>query len=273
MIGSHENLNIGNIMLALPYAVWMFLAIEGLSLFTKELDRDEFHKKVSRGYIYSILTLFSFCCVVLILAGGGIVWSEDVWGFITLNNHPMPAILATILGKESFIVNIFTFLGLFGLIASFQGVVSAAIIQFENIISEYIHDTWIKRFLSTFIVLIVGLVSIWSSTTGMLIEFSVFGAVTLYFGVGLSLYKLRKENNISEGSDYQHSDFSDIQSNIYIFMSSFISLICVFAFAYSQTKSFIIFTALSALYFVYLSKSLRRQIVYYFCYYSNNIRH
>ncbi|MCX7093951.1 MAG: amino acid permease [Methylobacter sp.] len=255
MVGRNENLSAQTILLALPYAVWMFLAIEGLALFTKYVDYNEFREKISAGYIYSILTLFIFCSVILMLAGGGIIWNEEVWNFITSNNHPMPAILATVLGQDSIITRVFTFLGLFGLIASFQGVVSVAIIQFENIISDYITDTSTKRILSTLLVLIVGLVSVWSSTTGMLIEFSVFAAVSLYFCVGLSLYKLRTDkvdiNNKISNFNYRHSDFSDIQSNIYVFISCLISLICVFAFSYSQTKSFFIFSALSISYFVY----------------------
>lgn len=253
MAGSHENLNIHNILLALPYAIWMFLAIEGLALFTKYVDYDDFRGKVSSGYSYSIITLFMLCSTVLILAGGSIIWSEEVWGFITSNSHPMPAILATVLGQEHIVVKVFTFLGLFGLVASLQGVVSAAILQFENIILEYSFDSFIKRILSTLVVLIVGLVSIWSSSTGMLIEFSVFAAVSLYFGIGLSLYKLRKQDNkkLTPHLKYQHLDFSEKKSNIYILLSTFISLVCVFAFAYSQTKSFFIFFILSVFYFSY----------------------
>lgn len=278
-VGRHENLNIQNILLALPYAVWMFLAIEGLSLFTKNVDNEEFRTNITSGYIYSLLTLFIFCSVILIFAGGSIVWDEEVWQFITSNNHPMPAILSTVLGKDSIIVRIFTFLGLFGLIASLQGVVSAAIIQLDNILTKYIQNTFMKRFLSAIFVLIVGLLSVWSSTTGMLIEFSVFGAVTLYFGVGLSLHKLRivkfeANNDITHNIDDSDTGFinlkqdiyiflkslispSYIKSNIYIYLTSVISLISVFAFALSQTKSFFIFIALSIFYFYFNSKKVK----------------
>ena len=251
-IGNHENPSIENILLALPYAVWMFLAIEGLSLFTKYVDRTkEFRITISSGYIYSILTLFMLCCVILILSGGSVVWNEEVWGFITSNSHPMPAILATVLGKESVIAGVFTFLGLFGLIASFQGVINTAIEQFGNIFRHTSNRFFLKnKVFSIILVLIVGLISIWSSSTGMLIEISVFCAVSFYFSVGLSLFKLRKNKHVNNAV-CQHSEFSDIQSNSYIFLSSIISVICIFAFAYSQTKSFFIFTALSICYFSY----------------------
>ena len=68
---------------------------------------------------------FSF--FVLILVSGSIEWTNSNWAIVSSDNHPMPVALTLILSKENVIVKIFTFIGLFGLAASLQGVAIASV--------------------------------------------------------------------------------------------------------------------------------------------------
>lgn len=231
-----------SVVQALPFAIWMLLAIEGISLMTRNVRKDNFRKHIAKGYIYSFWTLILLGVSVLFLAGGGISWSSENWEIISNDNHPMPASLALILGKNHMITQIFTFLGLFGLIASLQGVLLAAITQVEQFINFAGFSDKQKRMLSSLLVFAISMLAIWGSQTSFLIELSVFGAVTMYFGTSLSLFKLKKENSsdtmsmegvsMENGLNYRHADFSGLKSGTYTITAMIFSFLCMMALAY-----------------------------------------
>jgi ethanolamine permease len=168
-------------------------------------------------------------------------------------NHPMPASMALILGKENFLVQLFTFIGLFGLIASLQGIAFAATTQLEPLLPFIKNKRISKRVLASSLVFLFSLTAIWSSQTGFLIEVSVFGAVCMYLVVSASLLHLRKTNGINPSTIsanilYRHSDFNPNFSSFNAWVAVIISLICIGAFAYLQFQAFIIFIACSLVY-------------------------
>lgn len=257
-----------SVVQALPFAIWMLLAIEGISLMTRNVRKDNFRKHIAKGYVYSFWTLIILGVSVLFLAGGGIVWNLENWETISNDNHPMPASLALILGKSHIITQVFTFLGLFGLIASLQGVLLAAITQVEQFITISGTSDKQRRILSSVLVFAVSMLAIWGSQTSFLIELSVFGAVTMYFGTSLSLFKLRKENSdrildldgvsLEEGLNYRHSDFKDKKPGFYTGAAIVFSFFSMLALAYLLPYAALFFVVL-ALGFI-LSGRLKKKL-------------
>ena len=247
------SLDLQGFVAAIPYAVWLFLAIEGISLMTNSIDRNGFRKTITRGYNLAFFTLLTLALLVLVLAAGGIDWSLSESLGILEENHPMPASMALILGKEHFLVQLFTFIGLFGLIASLQGIAFAATTQLEPLLPVFKNKSISKRVIASSLVFLFSLTAIWSSQTGFLIEVSVFGAVCMYLVVSASLLRLRKmdaqrSSMMSSEFLYGHSEFNPNFSGFNAWVAVIISLICIAAFAYLQLQAFIIFIACSLVY-------------------------
>ncbi len=253
------NMSFESFIQSIPYAIWLFLAIEGISLMTPDIQKNNFRKKIGLGYNLAFFTLFILAVLVLTLAAGGIDWSNPASLSILEENHPMPASMALILGKGHILVQIFTFIGLFGLLASLQGIALAATTQLEPLMPQFSARFASKRVLASGLVLFISLLAVWSSGTGFLIELSVFGAVCMYFAVSISLIKLRRKadtsirQTLAEGT-YAHVSFNSYFSSANAWLAAFISLICVLAFVYLQFTSFLIFVACSLVYVFVIQK-------------------
>jgi ethanolamine permease len=181
--------------------------------------------------------------LVLLLAAGGINLNPENWEIISKDNHPMPATLALILGKNNTITQIFTFLGLFGLIASLQGIAFTTTFQLEYFLKRIFPASKFNRALAAGVVFLISIFAIWGSSTSVLIELSVFGAVCMYFGVSLSLIILRKKKKLDpkaifegESEDFQHKhhhlDFNSIIHKIFPYLALILSVFCMLILAY-----------------------------------------
>lgn len=239
-------------MAALPFAIWLFLAIEGISLMTKDIDDSNLRRTIGRGYYAAFFTLLALALLVLFLAGGGIDWDNPASKSIVEENHPMPASLALILGREHVLVQIFTFIGLFGLIASLQGVALAATTQLATLLPEFKTSLLSSRGVSSLLVFFVSAGAILVSQTGFLIELSVFGAVCMYLAVCVALIFLRKNATPDTGSEkqYAHRNFNGILSGISAWVAAAIALLSIVAFARLQFPAFVIFVICGLLYAV-----------------------
>jgi len=240
---------------ALPFAIWMFLAIEGLSLFTNKVRKDNFRRHISLGYFSSFWTLLILALSILLLAGAGLAWSDQTWFIISKDSHPMPVSLSMILTTNSGLVKIFTFIGLFGLIASLQGVSLAATMQLEHFFKSTSMKDKQKRFMASLLIYCVCVIAIWGSQTSFLIELSVLGAVCMYFAIGLSLLKLRSFSGsntrtsmegLSFESDltYTHNDFSKAKSTLYALIALVISFLSIIILSFSLPLAAVIFLIL-----------------------------
>lgn len=253
--------NFMSLIKAMPFAIWLLLAIEGISLMTNNIKKDGFRKHLTKGYHAAFWTLILLAVSVLLLAGAGINWTAENWAIISQDNHPMPASLALILSKEHAIVQIFTFIGLFGLIASLQGVALAATTQLETFLNFPSLSKKSKRALASFLVFALSTFAIWGSHTSYLIELSVFGAVFMYFGVSISLFKIRKNNKLMSfdglSSDpkinFKHSDFKKGKSMSFSVLAAAISFFCLAALAYLQFWAFVSFLILGGVYIIFLN--------------------
>lgn len=177
---------------ALPYAIWFYLAIEGVAAVAEEVKDPA--KTIPKGYISSLATLALLAMGVMILTGGVTDWRK-----LSNIDYPLPEALSITLGKENSLTKIFASVGLFGLIASFNGIILASSRQ----VFAMARSGYLPRGLSVvshrfktphWATAATGLVSaaaLLTGTTSQVIILSVLGAVVMYIMSMLSLFMLR----------------------------------------------------------------------------------
>ena len=107
---------ISGIFAAIPFAIWFFLAIEGAAMAAEEAKEPK--KTIPKAFIGGILTLVVLAMGVMVFAGGAGDWSK-----LSNINDPLPQAMKMIVGESSGWLHMLVWLGLFGLIASFHGII------------------------------------------------------------------------------------------------------------------------------------------------------
>ena len=181
------------IFAALPYAVWFYLAIEGVAMVAEEVKNPS--RNIPLGYISGLATLMFLALGVMILTGGITDWHS-----LTAIDYPLPEAIAAVLGRDNGLTKLFSGIGLFGLIASFHGTILASSRQvFAMARSGYLPRALAKinsRFRTPHWAIVAGgLVSaaaLFTGTTSQVIVLSVLGAVVMYIMSMVSLFVLRR---------------------------------------------------------------------------------
>src|SRR5215207_968461 len=103
---------------ALPYAIWFFLAIEGVPLAAEE-SRDP-TRDMPRGLIAGMLALLVFAALILVFGPGG-----SGSAAIQDSDNPLPLAVETAYGGGNVLSTFVNIAGLAGLIASFFSIIFA----------------------------------------------------------------------------------------------------------------------------------------------------
>ncbi|HEV7802861.1 MAG TPA: ethanolamine permease, partial [Burkholderiales bacterium] len=104
------------VLAAIPFAIWFFLAIEGVAMVAEEVK--EPRRTIPLGYISGILTLVVLAFGVMIFAGGAGDWSK-----LSGIDSPLPEAMKMVVGGQSGWLHMLIAIGLFGLLASFHGII------------------------------------------------------------------------------------------------------------------------------------------------------
>jgi ethanolamine permease len=179
---------------ALPFAVWFYLAIEGVAMVAEEVQEPK--RNIPKGYLYGLGTLMILALGVMILTGGITDWRK-----LSNLDYPLPEAIGIVLGKSNGLTKIFASIGLFGLIASFHGTILASSRQ----VYAMARSSYLPHFLSGVnhrfrtphwaIVAggVVSFIALFTGTTAQIIIISVMGAVVMYMASMISLFILRKK--------------------------------------------------------------------------------
>ncbi|WP_455816926.1 ethanolamine permease [Pseudomonas cerasi] len=192
---------LSGIFAAIPFAIWFFLAIEGAAMAAEEAKDPK--RTIPRAYIAGILTLVVLAIGVMLMAGGA-----GDWRVLSNINDPLPQAMKMIVGEHSNWMHMLVWIGLFGLIASFHGIILGYSRQFFALSrAGYLPMGLAKlsRFQTPHRAIIaggvIGIAAIFSdswinlqgmSLTAAMITMAVFGAIVMYIMSMLSLFRLRR---------------------------------------------------------------------------------
>ena len=172
---------------AVPFAIWFFLAVEGVPLAAEEAREPE--KNVPRGIIISMLILIVTGATVLFLATGAL-------GAESLSTSGNPLVEALGDGTAAKVVN---YIGLAGLVASFFSIMYAYSRQtFALSRAGYLPTSLSitnSRKAPTLALIVPGVIGFVLSLTGegaMLLNMAVFGAAVSYVLMMVSHIVLRR---------------------------------------------------------------------------------
>lgn len=188
---------------AIPFAIWFFLAIEGVAMAAEEAKDPK--RSIPIAYITGILTLVVLAIGVMVFAGGSGDWTK-----LANINDPLPQAMKLIVGENSKWLHMLVWLGLFGLVASFHGIILGYSRQIFALSREaYLPSYFAKvhpRFKTPHRAIlaggIVGIAAIYSdelikiggqTLTANIVTMAVFGAILMYILSMLSLFQLRRK--------------------------------------------------------------------------------
>ncbi|WP_442781654.1 ethanolamine permease [Collimonas fungivorans] len=187
---------------AIPFAIWFFLAIEGVAMAAEEAKDPK--RSIPIAYITGIITLVLLAIGVMVFAGGAGDWTK-----LANINDPLPQAMKLIVGEHSSWLHMLVWLGLFGLIASFHGIILGYSRQIFALARDgYLPGYFAKihpRFKTPHRAIlaggVIGIAAIYSdqlitlggqTLTANIVTMSVFGAITMYIISMLSLFRLRR---------------------------------------------------------------------------------
>jgi ethanolamine permease len=187
---------VSGIFAAIPFAIWFFLGMEGLANVAEETINPQ--KNITKGFIYSMITLGILAFVTLVAAVGVGGW-ENV-SKAKIGDSPLPAALAQITGSSGAMYHMLITIGLFGFIASFNGLLLAAgrtTYEFGRtrhfpVIFGKVHSRFKTPHWALLLNLVLGIATLFTGKSEDIITISVFGAVCLYIFSCLSILRLRK---------------------------------------------------------------------------------
>jgi ethanolamine permease len=192
---------IGGIFAAIPFAIWFFLAIEGVAMAAEEAKDPK--RTIPIAYITGVLTLTALAFGVMLFAGGAGDWKS-----LSDLNDPLPQAMKRVVGESSGWLHMLVWLGLFGLVASFHGIIMGYARQifalaragFLPTLFARVHPRFQTPHVATLAGGIVGIAAIYSdnlisvagqSLTASIVTMAVFGALTMYVMSMAALFRLR----------------------------------------------------------------------------------
>ena len=199
---------IDGILASVPFAIWLFLAIEGTAMAAEEAKNPR--KTIPIAYCAGILTLVALAIGTMVFAGG-----VGDWKMLSDVNDPLPRAMMAVVGNDSGWLKMLVAIGLFGLIASFHGIIMGYSRQLFALaragVLPAIFARVHPRFRTPHYAIIgggvVGIAAIFSDRfvsiagqplTASIVTVSGFGALLMYIISLASLFRLRRSEPLME---------------------------------------------------------------------------
>ena len=186
---------------ALPFAIWFFLGIEGLANVAEEAQNPQ--KDIQAGFRSALITLVILCVLVFVASIGvggweSVVFKNGMDG--ETSDSPLPLAMGQIVGTNSLLFHLLLTVGLFGLVASFHGLILASgrssfefgKAGFAPSFLGKIHSKFQTPANALLFNMFLGVIALFTNKTAEIITISVMGALTLYLFAMLSILKLRR---------------------------------------------------------------------------------
>lgn len=187
---------------AIPFAMWFFLAIEGVANVAEETINPQ--RNVVIGFTSAIVTLIVLCLLTFMSSIGVAGWESIVYATpgAAPSDSPLPLALRHIVSEGHYLYHLLITFGLLGLIASFNGIILAAgraSFEFGRVGYAprwigYTHSRFKTPTNALLVNMAIGIVALFTGKTGDIISLATFGALSLYIISMVSLFKLRKSS-------------------------------------------------------------------------------
>ena len=190
----------GGAFAALPFAIWFYLAIEGIANVAEEAKDPQ--RDLPRGFFGSMGTLVVLTAITLFGAVGAAGWRAVVY---TADGHtsdsPLPLAIGHVVSRGSPLFVVLTGIGLVGLVASFHGILiaaSRALLEMGRArmapaaLGE-IHPRTHTPVVALILNMGIGMIALLTGHTDDIILIAVFGALALYILSSAAVIALRKK--------------------------------------------------------------------------------
>ena len=187
------------IFASIPFAIWFFLAIEGVANVAEEAVNPQ--RTILIGFGSAIVTLVVLCLLTFTSSVGVAGWEAIVYKADgSTSDSPLPLALGFIVGDNNVFYHLLITVGLFGLVASFHGIILVAgrstfefgRVKFAPVFLGKVHSRFKTPANALLINMAIGIIALLTGKTSEIITISVFGALTLYIISMVALLKLRK---------------------------------------------------------------------------------
>ena len=183
---------------AIPFAIWFFLGIEGVANVAEETINPQ--KTILIGFGSAIATLVLLCILTFIGSTGVAGWEAIVYKADgTASDSPLPLALGRVVGESNALYHLLIAIGLFGLVASFHGLILAAgrasfefgRVNYAPSILGKVHPKFKTPANALLLNMLLGIGALLTGRTADIITISVFGAITLYIISMITVVVLR----------------------------------------------------------------------------------
>ena len=185
---------------AIPFAIWFFLGIEGVANVAEETIKPQ--KTILIGFGSAIATLVLLCILTFVSSIGVAGWEAIVYKADgTASDSPLPLALGRVVGESNALYHLLIAIGLFGLVASFHGLILAAgrasfefgRVNYAPSILGKVHPKFKTPANALILNMLIGIGALLTGRTAEIITISVFGAITLYIISMITVVVLRKK--------------------------------------------------------------------------------
>jgi ethanolamine permease len=192
----------GGAFAALPFAIWFYLAIEGIANVAEEARSPQ--RDLPRGFLAAMATLVALTAITLFGAVGVDGWESVVYpipgNHDVTSDSPLPLAISHVVSRDSPFFVLLTGIGLVGLVASFHGILIAASrailelgrVRYAPAILGEIHEGTKTPVAALLANMAIGLVVLLTGQTTQIILIAVFGALTLYVLSSAAVIQLRR---------------------------------------------------------------------------------
>ena len=191
---------------AIPFAIWFFLAIEGVANVAEEAINPQ--RSILIGFGSAIVTLTVLCLLTFSSAVGVAGWEAVVYpeGSTEASDSPLPLAMAHVVHSGHFLYKLLVGIGLLGLVASFHGIILAAgraTFEFGRVgyapkMMGKVQSKFKTPANALIVNMLIGIVALFTGKTGEIITIACFGALTLYVVSMISFFALRKKEPLMD---------------------------------------------------------------------------
>ena len=188
------------IFAAIPFAIWFFLGIEGVANVAEEAIDPQ--RTIIKGFGSAIATLVFLCMLTFTGAVGVAGWEAIVYNAAgEASDSPLPLALGRVVGLDHPMYHLLITVGIFGLVASFHGLILAGGRSTFEFGRTGFAPAWFGRIHPRFGTpanallanTAVGIAALLTGKTAEIITIAVFGALTLYIMAMITMIRLRKQ--------------------------------------------------------------------------------